>query len=100
MRRLVVLLALLGLGGVARADDGLRCGEWLVSTGASQAEVAAKCGTPTRVDTRRAVLRIRGATMRCTIDHWTYDRGPSDFVRTLEFHDGVLADVGVGDHGS
>ncbi len=97
MRWLIVLLT---LSGVARADDGLRCGEWLVEKGASQAVVVAKCGTPTRADTRQEHARTRYGWRSCTIDSWTYDRGPSDFVRTLEFKDGVLATVDVGNYGN
>jgi hypothetical protein len=92
------LLVLFCLSGVAHAE--LRCGEWLVSVGAGEAEVAAKCGAPTRTDTKRAVWRTRYGTMRCTIDRWTYDRGPGDFTRILEFKDGVLTRLDVGDYGN
>ena len=43
----------------ARADDGLRCGQWLVGNGASQAEVAAKCGDPTAADDHEERVRTR-----------------------------------------
>jgi len=91
----VILLA----PAVVSADDGVRCGEWLVVAGAGQAEVAAKCGPPTDVATRHERRRVRGSTSRCTVDLWTYDRGPSEFVRTLTFADGVLESVAVGNYG-
>ena len=96
MRALVLLFA---LGGLAHADDGLRCGEWLVDRGASETDVAAKCGPPTTSDRRHARWTTRGGTMRAVIDTWTYDKGPTDFVRTLEFHDGVLCAVAVAGYG-
>jgi hypothetical protein len=90
---------------VVSADDGLRCGEWLVVSGAGQAEVAAKCGPPTDVATRherrsvRGLTFLHGGTFRCSVDVWTYDRGPTEFVRTLTFADGVLETVAVGNYG-
>ena len=87
---------------MARADDGLRCGEWLITVGAGTAEVAAKCGTPTRTETEHRVTRTRWGTRggtSGTVDRWTYDRGPSEFVRTLVFENHLLASVDVGDYG-
>ena len=98
MRALAAGLVLLG-SAAARADDGLRCGEWLVTAGAGEAAVAAKCGAPTHAATQHRRWRVRGALLRCTIDLWTYDRGPYEFVRTLTFADGILQVVSVGDYG-
>ena len=99
MRTLVACALLLGCAAAARADDGLRCGEWLVTVGAGQEEVAAKCGPPTNAATRHERRRVRGQYRQRTIDVWTYDRGSTEFVRTLTFTDGVLGDVTVGDYG-
>ncbi len=99
MRALLLGLVVLGCASVARADDGLRCGERLVNAGESEADVAAKCGPPTSSATHRCVWRLRGGTLRVTQDTWIYDRGPSEFVRTLHFEDGTLAGVDVGSWG-
>ena len=99
MRALVMLFVVVSSAS-ARADDGLRCGEWLVTAGAAKAEVTARCGAPTRTETQQRVSRTRYGTRRCTIDLWTYDRGPSEFVRTLAFENDMLVDVAVGDYGS
>jgi hypothetical protein len=32
-------------------------------------------------------------------DLWTYDRGPSEFIRTLIFTRGVLREIEVGGYG-
>jgi hypothetical protein len=77
----------------------MRCDQRLVRVGDSEAIVLARCGTPTAADTERTNRRDHGAIRRCVIDRWTYDRGPSDFVRTLRFEDGVLANVDVGSWG-
>ena len=97
----VVIAAAIVAGSTsARADDGLRCGEWLVTVGAGKPEVAAKCGAPTHVETKQHVSRTRYGTRRCVVELWTYDRGPSEFVRTLAFENDLLVDVGVGDYGA
>ena len=74
----------------------MRCDQRLVSVGDSEATILARCGTPASAETERTNRRSHGAVRRCIIDRWTYDRGPSGFVRTLRFEDGVLAGVEVG----
>jgi uncharacterized protein DUF2845 len=98
--RAVVFALVFCFGPVAFADDGLRCGDRLVSVGETQSDVAAKCGQPTRAETRHEQSYTRCGTMRGTVDFWTYDRGPGDFVRTLTFRQGLLRDVAVGGYGS
>jgi hypothetical protein len=100
---IALTVVVLAPGTSAEADDGLRCGQWLVTRGAAESEVAAKCGLPTDTYTEHRSWRTRYQTFRMTpmtIDRWTYDRGPNEFVRTLEFHDGILADVAVGAWGT
>jgi hypothetical protein len=99
VRPLVAAVLVLGCAPAGLADDGLRCGRWLVVAGADQAEVAAKCGPPTHVATRHERRRFHSLTFRSTVDLWTYDRGPYEFVRTLTFADGILQSVTVGDYG-
>ena len=62
--------------------------------------MAAKCGNPTAAERHEERARtLRGICLRTTVDLWSYDRGPSEFVRTLAFRDGVLSDVTVGSYG-
>ncbi|HEX9104281.1 MAG TPA: DUF2845 domain-containing protein [Polyangia bacterium] len=98
MRALVLAFCL--APAAARADDGLRCGQWLVSTGAREAEVADKCGPPTSVTADRRCFATRHGVRCLSVDVWTYDRGPTEFVRTLELEYGVLVRVSVGDYGT
>ena len=100
MRRAWMLAALLFVGRAAWADDGLRCGPRLVSTGETEGQVAEKCGPPTEVRRRYASSRVRGAFLHVVIDVWTYDFGPLEFIRILSFEDGVLKYVEVGGYGS
>jgi hypothetical protein len=82
----------------AFADDGLRCGNRLISAGATAAEVLGKCGEPTTRD-RRPVYSRRGAVIG-VIDIWTYDFGPHDFIRILRLANGILERVDLGDYGA
>ena len=103
MPRLVaaaVALALCLLSPAARADDAMRCGDWLVSAGMSQPEVGARCGPPTRADEKEVCGGVRGRRTRMIVATWIYDRGSNEFVHTLVFHDGVLADIGTGGYGA
>lgn len=65
----------------AGAADTLRCNGSLISTGASMAEVEARCGMPDSREVERIPIRGRsanGASIELgttTIEHWTYERG-------------------------
>jgi hypothetical protein len=83
----------------ARADDGLRCGEWLVSVGATQTEALKKCGPPSQARRRVERYRTRYGTRQALIEEWTYDRGPGEFIRTLTFEDQILKRVDTGEYG-
>ena len=99
MRTLVVAVLCLA-PALARADDSMRCGEWLVRVGASEGEVAHKCGSPTEAYTdTEYVTGDDGSTVAYVVDLWLYNRGPYDFVRTLSFRGGALVHVHVGDRG-
>ena len=77
----------------------MRCGEWLVSLGATGGEVRYKCGPPTETYTSVEYTQTDYGTIARTIDHWVYNRGPSEFIRTLSFCGGALVHVAVGNHG-
>jgi hypothetical protein len=97
--RLVVSAFLLAVGVPAWAEDGLRCGNQLVSLGDSMATVIDRCGQPTEARRVDRVIRTRYGRARVVLDTWLYDFGPQTFTRTLTFGDGVLRDVEVGGYG-
>ena len=97
MRAIIVLVVC--LGSAAFADDGLRCGQRLVSVGELEDAVAAKCGPPARATQHVEWCDDSDACIRVTVDLWTYDRGPTEFVRTLRFENAILRHVFVGDYG-
>ncbi len=94
----VALVAFLAPNARA-AEDALRCGEWLVTVGAEAREVVEKCGPPTAATRRDVTSRVRGQRLRSVFETWTYDRGPTEFVRVLYFQDNVLKTIEVGSYG-
>jgi hypothetical protein len=115
---LFVLLLLLVRGEESQA---FRCGGRLVFEGDSKAEVFYKCGEPDFVDlweeerilgyVYRPLFREgswryvpRGHPPHFTkeyvkIERWTYNFGPSSFIRYLRFENGTLKKIATGSYG-
>jgi hypothetical protein len=82
-----------------------RCGSHVIDEGATRSEVAAKCGDPTEISRRSAILRrpsvwIGGrpyftseALIEIPVEVWIYNLGPNKLMRRLRFEDGVLVDI-------
>ena len=83
----------------AASADGFRCGNKLVTEGASRSEVAAKCGEPTDVVTARSVFRrpviwgygrpyyVGEDLIEIPVEIWTYNLGPNKLMRKLRFEE-------------
>ena len=93
---LAVVLALFAAPAPAPAragDDGLRCGNRLVTLGDLQATVLDRCGEPA-FRSSRVESRVRfGRTVWVTVDEWVYRFGPRDFPRRALFEGGRLISV-------
>ncbi|MEJ2650850.1 MAG: DUF2845 domain-containing protein [Gammaproteobacteria bacterium] len=81
-----------------------RCDIGDIHKGASQYEVLQRCGEPAFKDTRQEerLTVVDKNTNRLTItrvDEWTYNFGPTKFLRILRFENGELVDVETGDRG-
>lgn len=101
--RLLTLGLLAALPG--KASDSLRCANRLVSRGASQPEVVARCGPPTSVKQRHLTRRIRVTEdveeyEDLEWELWLYDFGPHNFIQQLTFENGFLIDVQSGNYGT
>ena len=69
------LLIGLILASTATLGGNFYCGQYIIKRGASKAEVAEKCGTPTSQSS----------------DQWIYNRGRTKFAITLHFRaDGTV----------
>ena len=98
-----------------------RCGTELVDEGDTKYEVLHKCGEPSHIESweeeriqrdyglrreydsrtgqyhwSRAPLLVKE---RVKIDEWTYNRGPTEFIRYLRFENGILTNISTGDKG-
>jgi len=99
-------LVLGGLGGVARADETMRCPTGrIVRIGDRLLELAQICGEPDRTD-RRSLWREIGSrigradrqdhesvVVEVRIEEWLYDLGRDRLVRRLVFENGRLTRI-------
>jgi hypothetical protein len=94
--RVWIVLVLATLSQTATADDAMRCGARLVTTGALAAEVLGVCGEP---DYRDAWLLPRPAGYVADTEEWTYNFGANQLLRVLRFQQGRLADIATDGYG-
>ena len=95
----------LALAATSPAHAAFRCGSHLVTEGATRSEVVAKCGDPTEIDQRSAILRrplvwvggrpysVGESLVEVPVEVWVYNLGPSKLMRRLRFEDGLLVDI-------
>jgi hypothetical protein len=86
------------------AAQSIVCAGKIINEGTTQAEVAAKCGTPVQVD-RRSVYNgtaaalggqpnvINGTATEVQIEVWTYNFGPSRLMQRIRFEDGRVVRI-------
>jgi len=118
-----ILLLIFFMVPVSQAD-GMRCGNSLILTGDTKAEVLIKCGEPLTRETiaieenteyaelalkypvlykhgllknKKGVTVGKETTVTQNIDQWTYHLGQGKFLRILYFEGGKLVAVEEGD---
>jgi Protein of unknown function (DUF2845) len=90
----------LALAPFAAQADGMRCGNALITQGDDLLRVQHECGEPTYA-TQYVVyasqpvfdgfLRVYSdVTIPVTVEEWTYNLGPTRFMRKLRFENGQL----------
>ncbi|MGE5842624.1 MAG: DUF2845 domain-containing protein [Deltaproteobacteria bacterium] len=114
----ISLFLLFGLNSLAFA---FRCGTQLVGEGDSRYEVQHKCGEPDHIEyweeeriqrdfgLRREYDKRSGQQYwtrtplfvkeKVRVEEWTYNPGPTEFIRYLRFENGILTDISTGDKG-
>lgn len=79
------------------------CSEQLVSVGYSKTDVLAKCGEPTlknsHVEETSEKLGNTERKVFVNVEEWTYNLGPTRFVRILTFRNSTLTDIRTGNYG-
>ena len=108
MRKIGILLLFLFLSQTlsssgARADS-LSCRGGIISAGDRSIDVLAKCGEPASKESHQEVLgeNLNDTTRQkifITVDEWTYDFGPTQFMRIVVLKNGVVAAVRTGSYG-
>jgi Protein of unknown function (DUF2845) len=101
----LLLMSLVSLGVPSPAfADGMRCGSDLVHDGDGRAKVLRLCGEPTDVENRSIMRRPyyqRGGRtfyygheqVAVPVEIWTYNFGPSKFMRRIRFVDGLIEEI-------
>lgn len=91
--------------GVADAEDALRCGTRLASTGNTKYQVRQVCGEPADISIvgamRQPQLWFTGSRtyyldppyIDMAVEVWTYNFGPNKFLRRLRFEGEELVDI-------
>ncbi len=113
----IALITAILLMPIPTLAGGFRCGNRVVSTGDTKAEVLAKCGEPVTIDEEvvetavsrrlkrdvngpghRQGARVRISSTR-TIETWTYNFGSNRLMRILTFEGSELKRIEDGDYG-
>src|SRR5262245_9370381 len=105
MRNRILLAFGLSLAATVPAHAAFRACSHLVAEGDTPSEVAAKCGEPTEINQKSAILRqptvwvggrryvVGNGLVEIPIEVWVYNLGPNKLMRRLRFEDGVLVDI-------
>ena len=79
-----------GASGWSERVDSLRCGPHLAQVGEPQLEVLHQCGQPSA---KESYPYYGHSGYDGTVEKWTYNRGPEDFIYDFTFMDGQLVDI-------
>ena len=91
----IVSLLLLIAPSAGICDGYFRCGQWLVSSDTTLAELVKKCGEPTSKKVSvQDVVGIYGQKLGKTrVETWRYDRGPRAAAMIVKVIDGKLESI-------
>jgi hypothetical protein len=98
---LILITALPRAGAYA---DALSCSGGIISTDDRSIEVLAKCGQPDFKESHleEVIERLDRDTKQkvyITVEEWTYNFGPSQFIRIVILKNGRVSEIQVGDYG-
>jgi hypothetical protein len=98
-----VLSIKIGGYGFIESDQRQGCNFNTLSLGTSSGEITIKCGEPdlrhTEYETITSKTKNGKLKRAVTIDKWTYNLGPSHFMRILTFRNGEMIDIRTGEKG-
>ena len=99
---LFILVIMFSVVLQAFADESsLRCKSGLIMLGETKIEVLSKCGEPGSKSTvdRKVAGSSSSRVLYVTVEEWTYNFGPRDFIYTLEFQGSKLIGINRGERG-
>lgn len=104
----VIMLLLASVA--AHADDDMRCGNRLISSGDTLDKVLTLCGEPRSREHRTIVRRpsydlggriiyFGDGFVEVPVDVWTFNFGPNRLMRRVRFIDGLVDNIDTLDYG-
>ena len=94
IRKLLLLSCTLAAFQSLAAPETLRCGNKIVETGMTMAEVENYCGKPSSVMSESQDIRSGNRVIGTTLVHyWTYDRASGQNAAILEFDQEKLLSI-------
>jgi hypothetical protein len=103
MKRLIILALFLLCPAAFANSDGMRCGNALITRGDSVLRVQHECGDPAYASqyvvyglhpVYNGLLHVYAdETVPITVEEWTYNFGPTRFMRKLRFENGELVTI-------
>jgi hypothetical protein len=76
--------------------DSYRCGQKLIRTGDSPADVLRICGQPRYRDRGQESVVLEGAPQRLTVERWYYRQGSRSLEHVVMLHRGQVVRIAVG----
>ncbi len=102
MKSSIRILALLAGFPLSAAGESLQCGETLITEGATESEVVARCGPPTQIDHQTMYRTAATAPVgvlppvvvrsdtEISVEICTYNFGPQRLMQRIRFENGVI----------
>ncbi len=105
MRKIGFILMVLAIAAAATAADALAdplsCRGGVISPGDRSIDVLAKCGDPDFRESHQEVQRdsVTNDKVYVTVDEWSYNFGPSRFMRIVVLKNAVVSEIRTGNYG-
>jgi hypothetical protein len=98
----VFILLAISIGEIQAAS--FDCAGGIVSVGDMRTDLLIKCGEPDRKEAHNEELVERldrnvKRTLYVTVEEWTYNFGPKQFLRIVTLKNGIISDIRTGDYG-
>jgi hypothetical protein len=87
-----------------RRSPGPACGDHVLSVGDTKADILIKCGEPFYKSSHQEELKehfddFDSRKVIVTIEEWTYNFGPQQFMRVITFRNGTVVDIRTAGYG-